>query len=66
MTYTGSHVSRAARIEPITPPGQVYCSQEFAAVSEAENMQEFRCVYVGQTPLAKGFGTFATFRVSRP
>jgi class 3 adenylate cyclase len=26
-SYTGTHVSRAARIEPITPPGQVYASQ---------------------------------------
>lgn len=65
VTYTGSHASRAARIEPVTPPGQIYCSQEFAAIVEAENVKEFRCVYVGQTPLAKGFGTFATYRVRR-
>jgi tryptophan halogenase len=25
--YTGGHASRAARIEPITPPGQVYASE---------------------------------------
>src|SRR6185437_2205856 len=28
--YTGTHVSRAARIEPITPAGEVYASQAFA------------------------------------
>ena len=29
------HTSRAARIEPITPPGQVYASSAFAAVAAA-------------------------------
>src|SRR5262249_23591964 len=29
-SYTGTHISRAARIEPITPPGMVYASQAFA------------------------------------
>jgi len=33
--YTGSHTNRAARIEPITPPGQVYASSAFAAVAAA-------------------------------
>ena len=33
--FTGPHTSRAARIEPITPPGQVYASSAFAAVAAA-------------------------------
>jgi class 3 adenylate cyclase/tetratricopeptide (TPR) repeat protein len=63
QSYTGTHVSRAARIEPITPPGQVYSSQAFAALAAARGVQEFTCDYVGQTPLAKGYGTFATYHV---
>jgi class 3 adenylate cyclase len=63
MNYIGAHVSRAARIEPITPPGQVYTSQSFAALTAAEGVREFRCEYVGQTPLAKGYGTFPTYVV---
>jgi len=63
QSYTGTHVSRAARIEPITPPGQVYASQAFAALAAAEGIKEFTCDYVGQTPLAKGYGTFATYHV---
>lgn len=63
--FTGTHVSRAARIEPVTPPGQVYASQEFAALAAAERIGEFKCEYVGQTPLAKGYGTFPTFHVRR-
>jgi class 3 adenylate cyclase len=62
-SFTGTHVSRAARIEPITPPGQVYASQAFAALSAAQGVKEFTCDYVGQTPLAKGYGTFATYHV---
>jgi len=61
--YVGTHVSRAARIEPITPPGEVYASEAFAALAAAENAAGFRCEYVGQTPQAKGFGTFATYLV---
>jgi class 3 adenylate cyclase len=63
--FTGTHVSRAARIEPVTPPGQVYASQEFAALAAAEQVSRFQCEYVGQTPLAKGFGTFPTYHVRR-
>lgn len=61
--YTGTHVSRAARIEPITPPGHVYASQPFAALAEAHGVEAFQCDYVGQTPLAKGYGTFPTYHV---
>src|SRR6516225_2560062 len=36
MSYTGAHVSRAARIEPVTEPGEVYTSEEFAALAELD------------------------------
>jgi class 3 adenylate cyclase len=63
--YFGAHVSRAARIEPITPAGYVYASQHFAALAAAEGVREFRCNYVGRTPMAKGYGTFPTYVVLR-
>lgn len=63
--YIGAHVSRAARIEPITPPGEVYASGAFAALARSEEIKEFICAYVGQTPLAKGYGTFPTYVVHR-
>jgi len=62
-SYVGAHVSRAARIEPITPPGNVYASQPFAALAAAEKGLEFRCDYVGQTAMAKHYGTFPTYVV---
>lgn len=61
--YIGAHVSRAARIEPITPPGNVYASQPFAALAAAEKELEFKCDYVGQTAMAKKYGTFPTYVV---
>jgi class 3 adenylate cyclase/tetratricopeptide (TPR) repeat protein len=63
--YWGEHVSRAARIEPITPPGQVYASQAFAALARDETACPFRCEYVGRTPLAKDYGVFPTYHVAR-
>lgn len=65
LNYTGSHVSRAARIEPITPPGQVYASQAFAALVERKRIKEFACHLIKQAPWAKQYGTFPTYVVRR-
>lgn len=64
-TFTGAHVSRAARIEPVTPPGQVFCSEAFAALVAAGGIQSFGCEYVGETPLAKGYGSLPMYHVHR-
>ncbi len=64
-TYSGIHVSRAARIEPITPPGQVYASQAFAALAASEGARELAFEYVGRTPLAKAYGTLPIYHVRR-
>ncbi|MEI8189291.1 MAG: adenylate/guanylate cyclase domain-containing protein, partial [candidate division NC10 bacterium] len=61
--YVGTHVSRAARIEPITPPGSVYASEPFAALATAKGVDEFACEYVGQVPLAKQYGTFPLYQL---
>lgn len=60
-TCFGTHVNRAARIEPITPPGQVYVSQAFAALAAAREVPGLHCDYVGRLPLAKGYGTFPMY-----
>jgi class 3 adenylate cyclase len=65
LNFIGSHVNRAARLEPVTPPGQVYASQAFAALATAARIADFTCDYVGQMPLAKKFGTFPTYHVRR-
>jgi class 3 adenylate cyclase len=63
--YSGTHVSRAARIEPITPPGQVYASEAFAALAAAQRTRSFSCDYVGQTQMAKGYGTLPVYHLRR-
>ena len=59
--YMGSHVSRAARIEPITPPGHVYTSQAFAALASVSRGTGFTSEYVGQIGMAKHYGVFPTY-----
>ncbi len=60
-TFYGRSLSRAARIEPITPPGAVFVTEAFAAVLLLETRGEFTCNYVGMVPLAKGYGTFRMY-----
>ncbi|MCG7853646.1 MAG: hypothetical protein MIO92_14100 [Methanosarcinaceae archaeon] len=63
--YTGSHVSRAARIEPITPPGQIYASEVFAALAAAQEAKGFALDYVGRVPLPKKNGIVPLYLVRR-
>jgi class 3 adenylate cyclase len=65
QNYLGAHVALAARIEPVTPPGEVYGSGAFAALATSGSVREFVCAYVGQTPLAKGFGTYPMYILRR-
>jgi len=65
LTFTGSHVSRCVRIEPITPPGQVYASQGFAALAAGQKVSEFSCQFVKQAEWAKSYGSFPTCLVHR-
>ena len=55
-SFFGAHVSRAARIEPITPEGCVYVSEPFAAAIALDPTHKFDCDYVGTIPAAKGYG----------
>jgi len=59
----GIHVSRAARIEPITPPGVAYVSEAFAAHLALRSGSHYRADFVGTTKLAKKFGHLAVFRL---
>lgn len=65
FTFMGHHVSRAARIEQITPPGSVYASRAFAALAAAEGLDDFACEYAGRKPLPKGYGTFGVYHLIR-
>jgi class 3 adenylate cyclase len=61
--YIGSHVNQTARIEPSTPPGQIYGSQAFVALAALEAPGDFHFEYVGRIPLAKNFGEFPMYHI---
>ncbi len=63
-THYGRALSKAARIEPITPPGGVYVSEPFAAVLMLETGDAYACTYVGTVPLAKGYGDFRMYNLT--
>ena len=66
LGFTGAHVSRAARIEPIADVGKVFASEEFAALAAVEQARGFACEYVGTRKLAKKYpGDFLLYRLRR-
>jgi class 3 adenylate cyclase/tetratricopeptide (TPR) repeat protein len=65
MTFTGAHVNRAARIEPITHEGEVFASEEFAALAAADQSKSFTCDLVGTTALSKSYGLFRIYSLER-
>ncbi|HEX2827662.1 MAG TPA: adenylate/guanylate cyclase domain-containing protein [Burkholderiales bacterium] len=64
MNYFGAHVSRTARIEPVTPPGEVFVTEQFAARLALEP-KGYACDYVGQVPAAKSYGTLRMYHLHR-
>jgi hypothetical protein len=63
--FTGSHVSRTARIEPVTPAGAVYVTEAFAAALVLAGNRELTCDYVGHMAAAKGYGRLRMYRLRR-
>jgi hypothetical protein len=58
-------VTKAARIEPVTPPGMVYTSEAFAATLAATGCDDLALEYVGRMALAKGYGESRVYRLER-
>ncbi len=64
-TFYGTEVSRAARIEPVTPPGAVFVTEPLAAILALEARERFACRYVGRISLAKNYGDYPMYRLQR-
>jgi class 3 adenylate cyclase/tetratricopeptide (TPR) repeat protein len=62
--YFGSHVSRAARIEPVTAPGCAFVSEQFAAALAMTPDHDFVCEYLGMKPLAKDYDVCPLYRLT--
>ena len=54
-TFFGTHVTRTARIEPRTPPGEVYLTASSAALLALEPLPAISAEYVGRLQLAKEY-----------
>ena len=65
MHFNGTNVCRAARIEPLTPPGQVFTSLEYASLAASEHIDDFFCVYIGQISMPKKYGIYPTYHLRR-
>lgn len=63
--YFGTEVTQTARIEPITPIGQVFTTQSFAAFLAVTADRRYATSYVGTVVLAKQFGARAMHRLLR-
>lgn len=68
ITFTGTHVSHAARAEPITARNQVWGTEAFAAYCRLSTEWKagdapFSLSYLGQGEFAKGYGCYPLFRV---
>lgn len=63
--FCGKYVIRAARMEPITPPGEIYTSESFAALAASRGLRQAEFAYVGRRPLPKNFGDVPIYHVRR-
>jgi class 3 adenylate cyclase/tetratricopeptide (TPR) repeat protein len=73
ISFTGSHVSHAARIEPMVREGEVWATEAFVSYAtianndrrkRGEEPSEFGFDYLGQVDFAKGYGRYPLFRLS--
>ena len=64
--YSGRAMTRAARIEPITPPGRIFATEAFACeVALLPRGSGLACDYAGRIPTAKGFGSLPLYALRR-
>jgi adenylate cyclase len=64
-SFLGSHITRTARMEPVTPPGEVYVTEAFAASLELAGCNNLGCNYVGHMPAAKDYGRLRMYHLLR-
>ena len=62
-SFFGSHITRAARMEPVTPPGAFVVTEAFAAQLELSDCSDIACEYVGHRPAAKDYGRLRMYSV---
>jgi class 3 adenylate cyclase len=64
-SFSGSHITRVARLEPVTTPGALVVTEAFAAALELSGCTDLACDYVGHRPAAKDYGRVRMYTVER-
>jgi class 3 adenylate cyclase/tetratricopeptide (TPR) repeat protein len=64
IDFSGSYVIRAARMEPVTPPGHIYASETFVALCNATGLPVDIFDYAGRVKLPKSYGAIQAFHVN--
>lgn len=62
-TYASNDVTKTARIEPVTPPGEIFGTEPFVAMLELEGEGWASFEYAGTISSAKNFGAFRMFHI---
>jgi class 3 adenylate cyclase len=62
-SFAGREIIRAARMEPITPPGEIFVTEQLASALFLAGATDYRCDYVGVLPSAKSFGAFRMYSI---
>jgi len=65
QSFFGAHIVRAARMEPVTPPGALLVTEPFAAALELSGCTDLGCEYVGHLPAAKDYGRLRMYSLER-
>jgi hypothetical protein len=65
QSFFGAHIVRAARMEPVTPPGTVLVTEPFAATLELSGSLDLGCEYIGHLPAAKDYGRLRMYALER-
>ena len=63
QTFSSNEVSKTARIEPVTPAGEIFGTEAFVAMLELEGDQCATFEYAGTLPSAKNYGSFGMFHI---
>ncbi len=63
FTYSSNEVTKTARIEPVTPPGEIFGTEPFVAILELEGEGWASFEYAGTISSAKNYGAFRMFHV---
>ncbi len=59
--FAGRTMTRASRIEPVTPPGSIYATEAFACEIALSHVCGVKLDYAGIVPTAKGFGSLPLY-----